>query len=251
MKVKIIGYGVVGKNMSKILTEASIHDPAKGVGDLEYADVAFVCVPTEMLPDGSADTSIVESVIREHEAMVFCVKSTVPPGTCDRIQKETGKRIVFSPEYFGATEHANYHDYDFVTLGGEICDTSVVVEAYKKVCHPEVKFYFCNRIEAELVKYMENCWLAAKVTFCNEFHRIAERIGVNYDVLRELWLLDPRVNRSHTFVYRDEPYFDSHCLNKDVPALIAFCRQVGYNPELLEQILETNRKFKEVHNGLI
>ena len=41
-------------------------------------------------------------------------------------------------------------------------------------------------------------------------------VTVNYEELRELFILDPRVNPSHTFVYRDKPYWDSHCLNKDV-----------------------------------
>ena len=29
-----------------------------------------------------------------------------------------------------------------------------------------------------------------------------------------------RMGDSHTFVSKDHPYYDSHCLNKDIPALI-------------------------------
>lgn len=251
MTVKIIGYGVVGKNMHKIFPKAFIHDPIIGFNYKEKTDVAFVCVPTEKLTDGSADTSIVLKVIKENDADIFCIKSTVPPGTTREIKNITGKNVIFSPEYFGGTEHANYHKYNFVILGGERKLCSKVCEAFKLVSHPETIFRFTDSKSAELVKYMENTWLATKVTFCNEFRRIADLAGIDYNELRELWLLDPRINRSHTFVYDDHPYYDSHCLNKDIPAIIAFCEKIGYNPSLLKQVFDTNSVFKEVYHGNI
>ena len=93
---------------------------------------------------------------------------------------------------------------------------------------------------AELVKYMENCWLATKVSFCTQFYDISKNIGVDYEELRELFILDPRVNPSHTFVYDDHPYWSSHCLNKDVPAIAKLT-----NAELLKNIIEFNEKHKK------
>ena len=87
---------------------------------------------------------------------------------------------------------------------------------------------------------MENSWLATKVTFCNEFYRIANQAGVDYEELRELFILDPRVNPSHTFVYRDQPYWASHCLNKDVPAIASM-----FEAPLLESVININNKHKE------
>ena len=72
---------------------------------------------------------------------------------------------------------------------------------------------------AELAKYMENSWLATKVSFCVQFYQLAEKLGVSYEELREIFILDPRVNPSHTFVYDDHPYWSSHCLDKDVAAI--------------------------------
>jgi UDP-glucose 6-dehydrogenase len=89
---------------------------------------------------------------------------------------------------------------------------------------------------------MENSYLAMKVSFCNQFFDIAEHAGVNYEELRELFIMDPRVNPSHTFVYRDKPYWDSHCLNKDVPAIAE-----EYDATLLKSLIEYNnsRKYSE------
>ncbi len=93
---------------------------------------------------------------------------------------------------------------------------------------------------AELVKYMENSWLATKVSFCSQFFEIAEKEGVNYEELRELFVLDPRVNHSHTFIYRDHPYWESHCLDKDVPAIA-----ITEDAKLLKTVIEFNMKKKE------
>ena len=39
-----------------------------------------------------------------------------------------------------------------------------------------------------------------KVTFCNEMYSICEALGIDYWEARELWLLDPRINKMHTAV---------------------------------------------------
>jgi len=242
--IKIIGNGIVGTNMLKLFPDAYKHDPGKGNICNIKTDLAIICVPTEMNSDGSADTAIVESVIKESEAEVFLIKSAIPPGTTDYLKKKYNKKICVSPEYFGSTIHANNVDYGFLIVGGDKEDCKKVIEEYKLIKHPNFRIYMTTAKTAELCKYMENTWLAMKVTFCNEFYRIANHFGVDYNELRELWLVDPRINRSHTFVYEDKPYYDSHCLNKDIPALIAFCDAVNYNPTLIRQMYLANKRFK-------
>ena len=78
-----------------------------------------------------------------------------------------------------------------------------------------------------------------KVSFCNQFANIAKSNYIDYEDLRELFILDPRVNPSHTFVYSDQPYWDSHCLNKDVRAIAEIT-----DAELLKDVI----KFNESQN---
>jgi len=256
MKILIIGFGVVGRNMRKIFPDAEIWDPdffikMKGLGekifkkgsmDKQY-DIAFVCVPTEKKKNDSCDTSIVEEVINAHteHVHVFCIKSTVPPGTTNCLDKKY-YCVAFSPEYFGATQHANSYSYDFVIIGGKSTPRAWIARAYEEVSSGDLKIYQTDSTTAELVKYMENSWLAMKVSFCNEFARIADKYDVDYRELRELWLADPRINRSHTFVYRDKPYYESHCLSKDIPAIIKAVEEQGYTPGLLRAMEDYNNK---------
>ena len=96
-----------------------------------------------------------------------------------------------------------------------------------------------------MAKFMENSWLAYKVTFCVEFFKMCEEAGISYEQLRELFILDERVNPSHTFVYREHPYYDSHCLNKDVTNIAN-----QFNSELLKEIINMNEKNKKLNQGV-
>ncbi len=254
MKILIIGYGVVGQNMHKIFPAADVVDPGKGLSLENIAkvyDVGFICVPTEMLPDGSADLSIVNQAIGEHEkdCHVLCIKSAVTPGFTQK-HIDAGTAIVVSPEYFGATQHANAVDYDFVILGGRLDDTIRVALAYQEVKAASFRIDQADAMTVELVKYMENAWIATKVTFCCEFANIAKAFGVPYSVLRELWLDDPRVNPSHTFVYPDAPGWDSHCLNKDVLAIMKAATDVGYPTYFLHAMTTANRRNLAIKKGV-
>lgn len=257
--VLICGNGIVGKNIHSIFPWADLYDLDDNEKNYyiingERVDAecyckryqfAFICVPTPPKNDtGKCDTSFVEDVLSKVDAEVYIIKSTVPPGTTERLSKEFAKRIIFSPEYQGNTQHANI-EYNFVILGGNKLTTAAVAQLYQYAYTAGIKIHFTDSITAELCKYMENSFLATKVVFCNEFYRIAKNLGVQYEELRELFVADPRVNPSHTFVYSEYPYYDSKCFNKDLPALYAEMAERGYAPELLKMIWQRNEDFKK------
>ena len=244
MKNLIVGYGVVGNNLHKELKKLphEIYDKNKHIyPEDNFHNIAFVCVPTELKEDGLLDISIVEEVINKINANIFVIKSTIPVGTTDKLkEKYSNKRIVFSPEYYGGTQHCNNFDFNFTILGGDKKDCLEVQQELQKVYDGRHIFKIVDAKTAELAKFMENSWLAYKVTFCVEFYKICQQLGLDYEDLRELFILDPRVNPSHTFVYNDHPYFSSHCLDKDVPSI---ANQM--NSELLQSILDINEKNKK------
>ena len=96
---------------------------------------------------------------------------------------------------------------------------------------------------------MENSFLALKVTFCNEFYDIAAAHGIDYNELRELWLLDPRIGRSHTFVLPDDRGFGGRCLPKDLSAIIELARRAGVEPMLLEATRAANTTVRNRSAG--
>ena len=73
----------------------------------------------------------------------------------------------------------------------------------------------------------------------HQFSDICKAHGVPYEKVRELFILDPRVNPSHTFVYDEHPYWSSHCLDKDIPAIAE-----SENAPLLKELIKFNTKRK-------
>lgn len=248
----IVGFGAVGQGIRQLFPDAVAYDPPLSIGtraEVNACEFAMVAVPTPQSPDGSADVSIVEEAVRWIECAHIVLRSTVPVGTTDRLRGQTGKSIVFQPEYGPAStpDHPfrDLHNIRWVILGGERSDTTPVADLYKTVFNSDIQIHQTDARTAELTKYMENCFLALKVTFCNEFYELARVLGVDYNELRELWLLDPRVGRSHTFVYPTERGFGGGCLPKDLNAIVSAARAAGYEPTLLEELLATNLRIRE------
>lgn len=243
-KILIVGHGNVGRNLERELAalQPDVYD-IKYAGNKrkhEYYDAIFICVDTPQTADTVCDISGVEAVIREWRNMLMCdgvivIKSTVPPGTTESMQYKYNVPIVFCPEYYGTTQHANNFNFDFTILGGDERAAEILQSILQRCYDARHKFVYADAKTAELAKYMENCWLATKVTFCCEFFSISNQCGVRYNKLRELFLLDPRVNPSHTFVNPDKPYWDSHCLNKDV-AVIAH----NYVAPFIQAVIQVN-----------
>lgn len=243
----IVGYGTVGKNLHEELKalKPDIYDKYKTEYNtrrhIKY-DFCFICVDTPYNKDNPCDISQVEAALQENDAYIYIIKSTILPGTTDMLKQKYHKRIVFSPEYYGGTQHCNNFDFNFTILGGTEYDCIPVQQLLQKIYDARHVFRIVSPAMAELAKYMENSYLGMKVAFCNQFFRIAESYGVNYEQLRELFILDERVNPSHTFVYRDKPYYDTHCLNKDIPAIT---EAAPCNTQLLQSVIDYNEFCKK------
>lgn len=268
-KVTIAGYGIVGHAMHAVLGRAhdvAVYDPPKGFADLDvlqYADLIVVCVPTPARPDnGDADLDALFTVTTliemQRSKSLVCIKSTVPPGTVDTLNgRADTDRYHFSPEY--THELPNYVDaskylaqdsasHPFCIVGGP--RASEVLEFFSRCMATAANYITCRAIEAELCKYIDNTYIATKVTFCAEWNRIAETYGVDYMTLRNLWLQDPRVDPSHTLVFQDNPGFDGKCLPKDLSAIINAAAMNGYTPHLLRSVQWVNSLLRQKEKGL-
>jgi len=91
---------------------------------------------------------------------------------------------------------------------------------------------------AELVKYANNAFLATKISFINQIANICEKIPeVDVKTVAKGIGLDRRIGR--LFLNAGLGYGGS-CLPKDVKALIAFSRALGYDPVFIKSVEEVN-----------
>ena len=259
MKIGIIGQGYVGtalkvgfKDYYNVETYDKYDLTKSTQGSIgkvvESTDVIFVCVPTPMRKDGTCYTGIVEEVIREinetADGHIVVIKSTVPPGTTDRINAEyTKSTVIFNPEFL--TE-ANFID-DFknqnrIILGGDRKGTSKVRQLYSRL-FPQATIVKTGAKHAEMVKYFTNCFLATKVSFANEMKHICDSIDLDYDKVVEYATYDERLGKSHWSVPGPDGDlgFGGHCLPKDLSAMVNGFDTLG----LLEAVEQVNDQVRE------
>ncbi len=265
-KIGIVGHGYVGQAMDRFFSThypVTIYDEIKGPKDkneINNCDVVFVCVPTPKNPDTKrCSTDIVYEVIEWIDAPYIVIKSTVEPGTTDKIkQLHPNKKIVFSPEFCGESSYWSPYEWDqdivetpFFIFGGDLDHTKRIVNLYLPITGPVKEYRQTSAKTAEIAKYVINSFASTKVAFCYEIASICNEIGVDYNEVRELWLLDPRVNPMHTSVFEsnDNP-FGGKCLPKDIAALAYWSEEeLGYDPKLLKEVIDSNIRIGEHRIG--
>lgn len=257
MTIGIIGYGWVGRGQQKLFPDAIVYDkynPYTPEGDdkpttmddVNQCDVAFVCVPTP-LKKGELDGSIVEEAVKACKCPLIVIRSTVMPGTTDRLAKKYHKHLVFQPEYLGETVAHPLFDpkgHQFLVLGGAPADRRKVIEAYQKAYNANVRIRQVTAYEAEVVKLSCNRAVAFKVAQCQELYDACEAAKVDYYTIRDIvYGDDPRFNLWFSFVFPKNRGFNSKCIPKDIYGWAAWAESCGYEPKLTRAMLKVNEKY--------
>lgn len=253
--IGIVGYGYVGKAFEaffKTHYEVKIYDPAYNLSvskdEINKCDVGVICVPTPSNTDGSCNTSIVEESVSWMSTPIILIKSTVEIGTTRSLIEKYKKNIVFSPEFAGESKYWTPNGFTtdvkqtpFFIFGTENKDLGYkLIELYMPITGPSKTYRVTDSISAEITKYVENTYFAMKVAFVNEMYDLCEKSGTNWNEVRDLWLLDPRTNKSHTAVFVNERGFGGKCLPKDTKAMVGYGDKIGVDLSILKTVLKSN-----------
>ena len=219
------------------------------------SDIIFVCVPTPMKDSGECDTSIVESVVSQISTIdrrkYVVIKSTVTPGTTERLSKDFSMTIGFNPEFL--TEANAYNDFRnqrLIVIGADDQGLSAVVTQLYYEFNAKVNSHahVIQRTtkEAELFKYLANCFLATKVIFANEFKILCDKIDVDYGRIAEVAMLDKRLGHTHWRAPGPDGQlgFGGSCFPKDTSALLAFADEIGTALWLLTEATYINEDLR-------
>ena len=266
-KIGVVGNGFVGgavkfgfSPQTGCDAEVRVYDksPEKSTHTLEEtvnkSDFIFLSVPTPSNPDGSMHLGILESALQDIQLVnkrknnIILIRSTITPGTTTKLCKKFKKlNIVFNPEFL--TERSA--KFDFINqsrfiLGGRKRNTARVAELYKWRFGDSVPCIESNFETAEMVKYMNNCFFATKVSFMNEMKQIADKVNIDWDLAVEGFVRDGRVGHSHLAVPGPDGRFGfgGSCFPKDVQAMIDFGNQLGLNMNTLKGVWETNLEVR-------
>ena len=267
-KIGIIGNGFVGNSIAFGFSpthEIRVHDkdPSKSLCSLEEtvneSDIIFLSVPTPSNKDGSMNLDIVRQALQDISDVnsvsdnIVLLRSTVIPGTTRKLDSEfKNVNLIFNPEFL--TERSA--KFDFINqprfilgCGDEVMDryrSEQVADLFRDRFGESIPVVETNYETAELIKYMNNCFFATKVSFLNEMYQIAEKSGVDWETAVDGFVRDGRIGHSHMNVpgHDGKLGFGGSCFPKDIQAIINYGESLDLNMNTLKGVWNTNLEVR-------
>lgn len=230
---------------------------------LADAALAIVCVGTPSGPDGAHDMRHVIDVTRQitqgvatrppQGRLVVAYRSTLRPGTMRKLVTpvfaamlgaDWGRivSLVYHPEFLREAQAVeDFFHPPKVVIGTETGKPDPVIAALHQGTNAPV---FTTRFEeAELTKFVDNAWHAAKVTFGNEIGRLCQRLGLSATQVHDIFVADTKLNISARYL-RPGGAFGGSCLPKDLRALQHLAADSGAQAHLIDSLLRSNDAHK-------
>lgn len=238
-----------------------LHFTTDIAASVQHGTLQFIGVGTPPDEDGSADLQYVLAAARSigrhmTDYKVIVDKSTVPVGTGDKVQEavrlelaargvDVGYAVVSNPEFL--KEGAAVEDFmrpDRVIVGGSDERALHLMRAlYAPFIRNRDRLLVMDRRSAEFTKYAANSMLATRISFMNELALLAERVGVDIELVRQGVGSDPRIGTQ--FLYAGAGYGGS-CFPKDVKALVRAAAENGIGLQVLGAVESANERQKMV-----
>jgi UDPglucose 6-dehydrogenase len=256
MRVGIIGFGFVGNaiySSYKDKVQCVIKDEEKGYhcsySEIKQCDAIFVCVPSPETENGECDSSILQSVIENLSdySGVIISKVTAPPDVYSRLKVNN---LFYVPEFLTARNSVeDYKNTKNLIIGGSDHQKAehiikLGLPNVEQVCYVTIE-------EASVIKYATNTFLSVKVVFMNEIKQLCDKIGVDYNTIKQTLSLDPRIGSTHLEVPGYDGLFGygGACFPKDMSAFLKFSDNIDSELLIIKQAMIKNKIIRDKNDN--
>ena len=224
------------------------------------SDVIIIGVGTPEREDGSANLDYVHSVCEQiaeslEKDCVVVLKSTVPIGTNDEIEKKLNSEVkkgikvyvASNPEFL--SQGTAVHDTLYASRIVVGTENEIAADVMQKMYEPltkepyNVPYLHTSRRSAEMIKYASNDFLALKISYINEIANLCKKLGANIEDVAKGMGYDSRIGNK--FLKAGIGYGGS-CFPKDTKALHWLGQIEGVELETIQACISVNKKQKLV-----
>ena len=255
MDIGVVGLGIVGGavkfGFERLGHNVIPHDIRQDtrLEDTLPAEIIYLCVPTPYGENGQCDTSIVEQVVGEladklNYGGVIAIKSTLAPGTTEKLQKKYPKaKICHVPEFLRErVAIADFTDNHDVCIIGT--DSGQVYEQVKLSHGPYPReFVRLSPTEAELAKYFHNVYNATLITLANGFYDLSNKLGANYTSIKNAIVKRDHITDKYLDCNPNFRGFGGVCLPKDTAAIAFLAKKFNLPAKIFETVLKDNDNY--------
>ena len=237
----IVGYGVVGKATHKgILNNTKrvkIHDIKNktSINNLKFCKYIFFCIRTDNQNDIEKLINEILSLKEINKDFIAIIRSTVPLGFCNYIEKKINEKIIYIPEFL----RDRCWEQD--------CNNRPLVVGHNNIKIPKFltneDIVECSTNDAELLKMFSNNFASLRITFANHMYDLSKIYNADYNKIVELYA-QVKLNQSYLEVNDELRGFGGKCLPKDLDFIINTFDENNLTQSLFSSIREDNSKWK-------
>lgn len=238
-KIDLINSGkptIIEKDIDVIIKEQFEKGSISATNNPEYgvlnSEVSIIAVGTPSTERGHLNLEYIYRVaenigraLKEKDGFhVIALRSTVMPGTCDKIaelvENASGKArndgfgIVDNPEFLReGSAVADYYNPPLTLIGSDNkVSANKVAELYQNL--PGEIIVTDLRV-AEIMKYVNNTYHALKISFANEVGNVCSELGIDSHKVMEIFCKDKQLNIS-PYYFKPGFAYGGSCLPKDL-----------------------------------
>lgn len=258
--VAIVGHtGMVGSNVYRWFSEEMKYVVFGISLDKQEADwdeinkatnYIFVCVPTPFDWDSqSIDLSILESVLSQiDDGKTVIIKSTIPIGTTERLQRSSKLKLLFNPEFLSEkTAWADFTHPDRQFVG-------YTKDSYKEATNvlnmlPESPMdMIVPSKEAELLKYINNLHGMVEIMESNHYYEVCQKEGLDYDrvlkcMLGSKWVGCAMGRHYRVIWHNGKRGYGGTCFPKDMNNYLQYCNENNIDASLFDAVNNMNKRI--------
>ena len=265
MKIGIIGLGVVGGAIFDGLTLINNNNISL-IGYDKYKDsssfeevlntsIVFICVPTqfsEKTNEYNKDElhNVLQLLKDSFYSGLIVIKCTVEPLISEELAKQYDLKIIHNPEFLTANRNVDdFVNQNHIVLGKTSKineeDLNIIVKFYSDL-FPDVQQSICTSTESECMKIFVNNFYSVKIQFFNELFLLCNKIGINYDHVKNMMLKNGWINPMHTQVPGTDGKlsYGGMCFPKDTNALLEFMKKQDTNRSVLEACVNERNSMR-------
>ena len=262
-KIDLINSGkptIIEKEIDKIIFEqhqlgsiSATKDAAKAVIETELSIIAVGTPSTEkghlnLHYIFNVAEKIGEALKNKNEFHIIAIRSTVMPGTCDKIsaiiEKSSGKKrndgfaIVDNPEFLReGTAVQDYYNPPLTLIGSDNKDAAEKVATLYRQLPAEV--IISDLKVAEIMKYVNNTYHALKISFGNEVGNVCSELGIDSHEVMSIFCKDKQLNIS-PYYFKPGFAYGGSCLPKDLKGFQTLAHDLYVDVPVIDSIDKTN-----------
>ena len=262
--ISVIGLGFVGGSMKKsfeikgesVIGYDKFKENTDSFTDCLNSNIAFLALPTiydedKMTYDKSAIHEVCGDLEKNNYQGIVVIKSTVEPTTTEGLAQKYNLKFVHNPEFLtAATAFEDFHNQTHIVLGKSknVQDKEIdVLEDFYKKNYPDAEISRCTCTESESMKSFVNCFYSVKIQFFNELYLLCQKMGCNYDNVKDLMLKNKWINPMHTDVPGPDGKlsYGGYCFPKDTNALAEHMKREGVTCKVLEATIQERNEMRD------